>query len=110
MQGRKRKIAVPDALAARLFRALCDPNRLALLGKLARCRRPCTVSEMAACCPVDLSVVSRHLATLREAGVLEAHKRGREVRYSVRARWLSDALRSLADTVDNCCPPEEKRT
>ena len=35
-----------------------------------------TVTEAAGCCPVDLSVVSRHLATLKEAGILQADLNG----------------------------------
>ena len=59
-----------------LFRALGDPNRVALLVRLGQSSRPTTVTEAAECCPVDLSVVSRHLAVLREAGVVRAAKRG----------------------------------
>ena len=88
-----------------LFRALGDPNRVALLSRLGESGRPTTVTEAAGCCPVDLSVVSRHLAVLRDAGVLRAAKQGREVRYTV-APGLSTALRALADALDACCPPE----
>ena len=72
-----------QTLSPQFFRALGDPNRLALLARLAACCGPRTVSELAACCPVDLSVVSRHLAILREAGILQARKHGKEVHYTV---------------------------
>lgn len=88
-----------------VFRALGDPNRVALVVRLGANGRPTTVTEAAGCCPVDLSVVSRHLAVLREAGVLRAAKQGREVRYTV-SRDLAPALRALADALDACCPPE----
>ena len=84
------------------FRALGDNNRLALLVQLAGCRKPCTVSELAVCCPVDLSVVSRHLATLRDAGLVVAAKRGKEVYYSVLHGAVADTLRSIADAIDDC--------
>ncbi len=90
-------------LSAAFFRALSDPNRLALLCQLSGCGRPCTVSELSRCCTVDLSVVSRHLAALRDAGLIEATKRGREVRYAVRYRFVIDTLRSVADAVESCC-------
>lgn len=89
-----------------LFKALSDPSRVALVARLAAAGREATVSELAACCPTDLSVVSRHLAVLKSAGVLEAEKRGREVHYRVRYRAMSRALRSLADAIDACCPPQ----
>ena len=89
-----------------LFRALGDPNRVALLVRLGQSGRPTTVTEASGCCPVDLSVVSRHLATLREAGVVRAVKRGREVHYTV-SRDLAASLRALADALDACCPPDD---
>jgi ArsR family transcriptional regulator len=88
-----------------VFRALGDPNRVALIARLGRSGRPTTVTEAADCCPVDLSVVSRHLAVLREAGVLRAVKQGREVRYTV-SPDLAASLRALADALDACCPPD----
>lgn len=91
-------------LDPRLFRALGDPTRIALLVRLARCRGPCSVGEAAECCAVDLSVVSRHLALLHDAGVLSAEKRGRTVLYSVRYGELCRALRALANALEACCP------
>ena len=91
-----------------LFRALSDPNRITLLGHLATCCGPQTVTEAAACCPTDLSVTSRHLAILRDAGIVEATKRGRQVFYSVRYQALSKTLREMADAIDACCP--QRRT
>ena len=86
------------------FRALSDPTRLALLVQLAGCRRACTVGELAGCCPVDVSVVSRHLAILRDTGLLEATRRGKEVHYRVRYDTVTDTLRAVADAVEQCCP------
>ena len=93
-------------LDPRLFKALCDPNRLALLVQLSRCGSSCTVSQAAECCPVNISVVSRHLAMLRDAGILNAQKRGKEVHYSVRYPELAATLRGIADAIEACCPPE----
>jgi ArsR family transcriptional regulator len=93
------ELLLPD-----FFKALSDPNRIALVARLAERGSHCTVSEIAACCPVDLSVVSRHLATLRQAGVVEAEKRGRQVYYSVRFSDLANALRRMADAIEACCP------
>jgi DNA-binding transcriptional ArsR family regulator len=90
------------------FKALADPNRIALLGRLATCCGSRTVSEVADCCPTDLSVVSRHLATLKQAGIVEAEKRGREVHYRVRYGEIARALRAMADAIDRCCPAPER--
>jgi ArsR family transcriptional regulator len=90
-------------LDAGLFKALSDPTRLTLLACLSKCGRACSVGEVAECCSVDMSVVSRHLALMADAGVLEARKEGRAVMYSVRSRELAGHLRALADALDGCC-------
>jgi DNA-binding transcriptional ArsR family regulator len=102
-------------LEPRLFKALSDPNRLAILAHLAEGGSEMTVTDVAGCCPVDISVVSRHLGALREAGIVTAEKRGKMVFYQVRAAELADALRALADALEACCPdgpcraPEKRR-
>lgn len=87
-----------------LFKALSDPNRVAILASLAEKADERTVTDVATCCPVNISVVSRHLRTLREAGIVEAEKRGKEVYYRVRLKDLTALLRNLADALDACCP------
>lgn len=97
-----------DEEAPRFFRALCDPTRLSILLTLARCSGELTVSQVGGCCPIDLSVVSRHLATLRDAGVLKSEKRGKEVYYTVRTDALVQSLRAIADEIDSCCPADSR--
>jgi DNA-binding transcriptional ArsR family regulator len=92
-------------LDPRLFKALCDPTRLAILADLAEAAGPRAVGQLAASRPVDVSVVSRHLGVLRDAGVVEATRRGKEVLYRVRYQGLSRSLRAVADAIDRCCPP-----
>jgi DNA-binding transcriptional ArsR family regulator len=97
-------------LSPKLFKALCDPTRVALLVRVAESCAPCTVSEAAECCPINLSVVSRHLAQLRDAGILQAERRGKQVFYSARASELVRTLRAIADALERCCPgPETDR-
>lgn len=96
--------ALNSFLSPRLFKALGDPNRVALLARLAEVDGEATVSRIAETLPIDLSVVSRHLAILREAGVLESERRGKEVFYRVRINELTALLRNLADALEACCP------
>jgi len=88
-----------------MFRALADPNRIALVAWLAIQRAPKTVSEVVAsgCCPTDFSVVSRHLHTLRDAGIVQAERAGREVLYQLDASSLVATLRKIADVIERCC-------
>lgn len=87
-----------------LFKAFSDPTRVSLIGCIAKCARGCSVGEVAECCSVDISVVSRHLALLARSGVLEVTKDGRTVFYRVRYSQLSRSLRLLADALDQCNP------
>jgi ArsR family transcriptional regulator len=103
-QAARRAGPLDQALDARLFKALSDPTRLKLLACLAKCRRMCSVTEVAECCSVDFSVVSRHLALLADAGILDSHKGGRTMFYQARYEHLGSTFRALADAFADCCP------
>ena len=92
-----------ELLSPRFFKAMGDPNRIALLSHLAAYCRPHTVTEISCCCPVDVSVVSRHLAILRDADIIQAERRGKEVLYTVRYDVLAQTFRSIADAIEACC-------
>ncbi len=92
-----------------LHKALSDRNRLTLLSQLAASPRPRTVSELEPCCPVDLSVVSRHLSQLRDAGVVRSVKRGRQVFYQLCCDDLAQSLRRIADALDACAARQATR-
>jgi len=92
-----------------LFKALGEPNRYQLFCKLCGCDCPCTVSEVAEWAPQDISVISRHLKQLKDAGVVDSSKQGRENYYRVNASQLAQTLRALADALENCeCCQSEK--
>jgi ArsR family transcriptional regulator len=91
-------------LSPKLFKALGDSRRLSLLLRLAGASGPCTVSDIAGGSGVDLSVVSRHLAVLRDAGVIRCVKRGKEVWCSLEPSAVVRLLRGLADELERCCP------
>jgi DNA-binding transcriptional ArsR family regulator len=103
VQANKKTPSVTELLSPRLFKALSDPNRVALMLELAGCGGSSTVGEAARCCPVDLSVVSRHLGVLRDAGIVEPARRGKQVHYRLRADVLVARLRAIADAIENCC-------
>lgn len=93
-----------DAMNIAFFKAFSDPTRASLASCIAKCGRGCSVGEVAECCSVDISVVSRHLALLARSGVLAATKEGRIVRYQVRYAEMCQSLRALADAMEDCCP------
>ena len=97
-----------EFLSPQLFKALADPRRLSLLVRMADEVQPCTVSQIAEGSGVDLSVVSRHLAILRDAGVIKCEKQGKEVRCSVQTVAVTQILRDLAGALETCCPEGDR--
>ncbi len=105
-QAAARRQPLDALLDPGLFKALADPTRVLLLGCLIKCGRPCSVGEIAECCSVDLSVVSRHLKQLEAAGVTTTTKEGRTVLYTVRYDHVCRTLRALCDAIERCCPSD----
>jgi len=102
--GKEQTICCPDLKdLAPLFKAMGDPNRMAILERLCNCSDHTNVKELSTCCDVDLSVVSRHLSILKKSGILKAEKKGKEVFYSINSKELVKSLRSIADFVEGCC-------
>jgi len=91
--------AVRSLLRPELFKALGDATRVEVLMRLITAQGPQTVGDVADCCGVHLSGVSRHLAALRGAGVVRAEKRGREMLYELDCGAITGALRALADAI-----------
>jgi len=85
-----------DARAGAVFEALADPTRRAVLRDVAS-RGPRTATEVAADLPVSRQAVAKHLAVLREAGLVAHQRNGREARFTARLAPLADAERWLRD-------------
>jgi len=94
---------------ADFFKALCEPTRLRILAAIISANRPCSVSEIASLFPVDISVVSRHLAFMRQQGILRASKTGREVRYAIHRDFILQMIQDFIAVVERCCPSSEER-
>lgn len=70
----------PDVL---LLQAAADPTRLAIIRQLAGDGQVCAC-DFTSCCDVAQPTVSHHLKVLREAGWIEAERRGTWIWYSLR--------------------------
>jgi DNA-binding transcriptional ArsR family regulator len=66
-------------LQAEVLKTLASPRRLELLHQLAEA--PLSVGQLAHALDLSQPNVSQHLAVLRSAGLVEAERDGREVRY-----------------------------
>ncbi len=80
---------IPDPVGA-TFAALADPTRRHVIGMLTG-REAVTASELARDLPITRQAVSKHLATLADAGLVTAQRSGRETRYRLTPAPLSDA-------------------
>lgn len=74
-----------------VFRALGDPTRLAIVGRLAR--GPAPVGEIAAPLSMSLPSVLQHIAVLEEAGLVRSQKVGRVRTCAIDPAALSEAER-----------------
>lgn len=89
-----KKRAKYEARAA-IVKAMAHPTRLFIVDELSKGERcVCELTEMVGS---DISTVSKHLAILKNAGILRDSKRGSQVFYSLRCPCLS----SLFDCVES---------
>jgi len=65
-----------------VFGALADPNRRAIVEMIAS-GGPATPTELSAGLSITRQGASKHLTSLVEAGILDAARSGREVRYAL---------------------------
>jgi DNA-binding transcriptional ArsR family regulator len=106
-----------SAPADNVFRSLADPTRRALFESLARDGEQ-TVHALTKLAGVSQPAVSKHLAVLKQAGLVVDRPKGREVHYRVKPEGLSpltdwlrhydafwnerfDRLEALLETMDD---------
>jgi DNA-binding transcriptional ArsR family regulator len=85
----------PMATLNRVFFALSDPTRRAILLRIADGEE--TVTALAAPFAMSLAAVSKHIRVLEQAGLIERSKQGREHRL----RFVAAPLREASDWVQH---------
>src|ERR671912_1582115 len=90
-----RVVAEPRNLTLDVFQALADPIRLELLAQIAA-RGPLCVCHLQDELPYSQSRISKHLGTLRRAGLVTSRREGTWVYYSV----AEEALRIAREFID----------
>jgi DNA-binding transcriptional ArsR family regulator len=79
-----------------VFDALGDPGRRDLIQAVSE-RGSATATELAVGRGVTRQAVAKQLATLADAGLLEARREGRETRYVITPEPLGDAMAWIVD-------------
>lgn len=75
------------------FKALSDPTRRDILHLLRA--GPLTSGEIAQHFPVAWPTISRHLAVLRDAGLIQAERHGQQIVYELNTTVLEDLVQHL---------------
>jgi ArsR family transcriptional regulator, arsenate/arsenite/antimonite-responsive transcriptional repressor len=89
-------------LTVERFRALGDPTRLGVVRALASGTR--CVCELREHLDVPPSLLSHHLAVLREAGLVTARRRGRWIDYCLDAEALAATLDGVLPGLAEAAP------
>jgi DNA-binding transcriptional ArsR family regulator len=84
---------------ARVFRALGDEQRQRILLMFER-GEELTVKDIFDACPLSRTAVAHHVRVLREAGVITAEKRGKEVFLKPNPSAVLEALERLRDYIE----------
>ena len=82
-----RRLAKYEA-RAKIIKAMAHPARLLIVDELSKVPERC-VCELTEMVGSDMSTVSRHLAVLKSAGLIEDDRRGQMVFYRLRVKCLS---------------------
>lgn len=101
-RSRPDSVEIPETLnasGAQFFRALADPNRLAIVQLLLA--RPRSVSELVDELGAPQSRISNHLACLRWCRFVSAERRGRQMIYAVSDDRLREVMRLAAEMVQD---------
>jgi len=85
------------ALKAEVCKTLADPRRLYILNELRAGEM--SVGELASVCELNQAVVSRHLAILRNGGVVTARREGTSVYYKLADQRIGEACDVMQQVV-----------
>ncbi|MCS6984840.1 MAG: metalloregulator ArsR/SmtB family transcription factor [Leptospiraceae bacterium] len=90
-----------------VLRALSDETRQGIIILLGR-QGALFVNDIAAYFNVSRPTVSHHLRVLREARIVRAEKRGKEIYYSLNQRFLLRSIKNLLRLVESIEPKEKE--
>ena len=97
-------MATPDAV----FKALADPTRREILHLLRS--GPRSSGEIAEKFPSTWATISRHLAVLREAGLVTAERNGSSIRYELDTTVFQETIEHFLNRINPRGPYAKRRS
>jgi ArsR family transcriptional regulator len=91
---------------AKIIKAMAHPTRLFIVDQLAKADEKC-VCELTEMIGADMSTVSKHLAVLKSAGIIQDEKRGSQVYYRLRVPCVTQFFGCVESVMK--CNVEEQR-
>ncbi len=89
-----------------IIKAMAHPTRLFIVDQLSQVEEKC-VRELTKMIGADMSTVSKHLSTLKAAGIIEDEKRGSQVYYSLRVPCVMDFF-NCVESVMKCNAKQQR--
>ena len=88
---------------ARIIKAMGHATRLFMVHELEKGEQ--CVCDLQAKVGADISTVSRHLAVLREAGIITSRKQGNQVFYSLQCPCVLNFFQCVETVLQKSCEP-----
>ncbi|PJC87914.1 transcriptional regulator [Vibrio sp. HA2012] len=84
---------------ARVLKALAHPTRLWMAEQLVDGER--CVCEFVERIDADFSTISKHLSVLKQAGIIDSDKRGKQVFYRLKVPCLLQSMRCIETIISS---------
>jgi DNA-binding transcriptional ArsR family regulator len=94
-----------------LLKCICDETRYEILELLQKKNELC-VNDLVIKLEKDQPLISHHLKTLKECGIVKSRNEGKKVMYAISNNQLSELISNITKTskkipilcsTDNCC-------
>ena len=91
-----RKLQLDEKQTTRIARALADPRRFQILKKIGS-ETTCPNCELLTCQEISAATLSHHVKELETAGLIDAVREGKSVRFVLRRDVLKAYLQQLSE-------------
>jgi ArsR family transcriptional regulator len=79
-----KRVRLTDRQVALISRALADPRRYQVLKEIGDCEKPLACHQLKRRLPITPATLSHHVKELKNAGLIDVHRRGKFADLSLR--------------------------